>query len=274
MALALDSTIDLGNGVKIPRLGLGVWRAAPGGETRRAVAAALAEGYRHIDTAAVYGNEEDVGAAVRESGIPRDQIFVTTKLWNDDQGSGAARAFEATLKRLGLEYVDLYLIHWPVPKLRLGSWRLLEQLQAEGRCRAIGVSNFTERHLDELLDQAQKVPAVNQVEMSPFLAQQSLRAYCAKKGIVIEAYSPLTKGRRFDHPGLQEVARRVKRTPAQVLIRWALQQDVVVLPKSVRLERIRENAAVYDFALAAADLAALDQLDEGFRTAWDPSEMP
>lgn len=273
--LTITSTITLNNGVAMPRLGLGVYRATPGDETRRAVLAALEAGYRHIDTAKYYRNEADVGRALRESGIPRQDVFVTTKLANMDHGyDRALRACRESLDKLELDVVDLYLIHWPVEELRGETWAALEQLQAEGLCRAIGVSNYTLRHLDEIADHAQVVPAVNQVEFSPFLNQRGLLARCRALGVQLEAYSPLTKGRRFDHPAIQAAARRYGRTPAQVLVRWALQHDLVVIPKSSRPERIRENAAVFDFSLAPDTMAVLDGLDEGLRTSWDPTDAP
>jgi diketogulonate reductase-like aldo/keto reductase len=275
MNLHLRSTIRLNNGVEIPRLGLGVFRASRGQETHEAVSHALAQGYRHIDTARVYGNERDVGAAIRDSGIPRSEIFVTTKLWNDDQGyDSTLRACERSLKELGLEYVDLYLEHWPVPGQRLESWRAMEKLLAEGKCRAIGVSNFQKRHLEELLRNAKVVPSVNQVEFSPFLYQQELLRYCEGQGITMEAYSPLTKGQRLGHPTLGEVARRHSKTPAQVLIRWCLQHGLIVIPKSTRAERIRENSDVFGFELSAEDMRALDGLNEDLHTSWDPTDVP
>lgn len=265
--------IRLGNGVDMPRLGLGVFQAARGEETRRAVAEALRLGYRHVDTARVYGNEQDVGAAILGSGIPRPEIFVTTKLWNADQGyDQALRAFDASLARLGFETIDLYLLHWPVPGKRLESWRALERIVGEGRVRAIGVSNFMPRHLEELLGRATVVPAVNQIELSPFLQQREVRALCARHGIVVEAYSPLTRGARLGHPVVAGVAARLGRSPAQVLLRWGLQHGMVVLPKSVRPERIAENAAIFDFELPEATMAELDALEEGLVTGWDPRE--
>jgi diketogulonate reductase-like aldo/keto reductase len=250
---------------------LGVFRSQPGGETRQAVAEALRLGYRHVDTAAVYGNEADVGRAIRDSGLARADVFVTTKLWNADQGyNPALRAFDASLARLGLAAVDLYLLHWPVPGKRLDSWRALERILAEGRARAIGVSNFTPRHLDEILAHARTPPLVDQVEASPFLQQRELRALCERHGIVVEAYSPLTKGKRLDHPVVADIAGRVERSPAQVLLRWALQRGLVVLPKSTRPERIAENAAIFEFVLDDDALARLDGLDEGLVTGWDP----
>jgi methylglyoxal/glyoxal reductase len=264
-------TRKLNNAVEIPVLGLGVFQAARGEETRQAVLEALRVGYRHIDTARVYMNEHDVGAAITASGIPRAEIFVTTKLWNDDQGfDSTLRAFDESTRKLGLETVDLYLIHWPVPGRRLESWRAMEQLHQERRARAIGVSNFMERHLEELLQRARVVPAVNQIELSPFHQQRGVRALCAKHGIAVEAYSPLTKGIRLRHPAVVEIARSVEKTPAQVLLRWALQHDLIVLPKSVQPQRIAENAALFDWELDGKAMEHLDRLDEGLVTGWDP----
>jgi diketogulonate reductase-like aldo/keto reductase len=272
--VAIDQVVTLNNGVEMPVLGLGVWQVQTGNECRRAVLWALEAGYRHIDTARIYGNEKDVGAAIRDSGLPRAEIFVTTKLWNGDQGyEKALRAFDHSLSALGLEYVDLYLIHWPVPGTREDSWRALQHILEEGRSRAIGVSNYTDRHLAELLSWADVPPAVDQVEFSPYLYQVDLLEYCRGHGIQLEAYSPLTRGRQLKDVKLVNVARRVGRTPAQVLIRWALQHDLVVIPKSVRHARIVENAAVFDFSLSAEDMAVLDALDESHRFAWDPSAV-
>lgn len=268
----MNATIQLNNGVAMPRLGLGVFRAPRGEATQQAVREALRAGYRHIDTARVYGNELDVGDAVRESGLGREEVFITTKLWNEDQGyDQALRAFESSRRRLGFDYVDLYLLHWPVPEKRVDSWRALERILSEGGARAIGVSNFMNRHLEELLISASVVPAVNQIEVSPFLQQRPTRALCASRGIVVEAYSPLTKGKRLDHPVIVEIARAVQRTPAQVLLRWGLQQELVVLPKSTRPERIRQNGDIFDFELDAETMQRLDALEEGLVTGWDPS---
>ena len=260
----------LNSGASIPQVGLGVWQT-PREVTREVVATALRLGYRHVDTARIYGNERDVGLGLRDSGVAREQVFITTKLWNDDQGfDSALRAFDASLGRLGLDYVDLYLLHWPVAGRRLDSWRALERLHAEKRARAIGISNFMPPHIDELLARAQVVPAVNQIEVSPFLQHRETRALCARHGIVVEAYSPLTHGRRLGHSAVKAVATRVERSPAQVLLRWAIQHGMVVLPKSTREARIRENAAIFDFTLDAAAMAALDACEEGFVTGWDP----
>ena len=268
-------TITLRDGRTIPQLGFGVFRITPGEETKRAFEAALAAGYRHVDTAAVYRNEADVGAAIRASGFAPSSVWVTTKLANGDQGGATARrAFEVSLERLGLDAVDLYLLHWP-HELRLESWRVLEQLHAEGLARSIGVSNFLVRHLDELLAHASVPPAVNQIELSPFLYRtraDTLRR-CAEEGIAVEAYSPLTKGRRLDDSTVASIAGEVGRTPAQALIRWSLQKGFVVLPRSSNAGRIAENAAVFDFALDEAQIAALDALDEGLTTGWDPARQ-
>ena len=270
-----DTTLQLSSGARIPQVGLGVWQTPSGATTRAAVAAALDGGYRHIDTARIYGNEADVGAAVRESGVAREALFVTTKLWNADQGyDGALRAFDASLKRLGLDYVDLYLIHWPVAGKRLDSWRALERIHEDGRARSIGVSNFLVPHLEELLGKATRVPAVNQIELTPFLQRRETRALCARHGIVVEAYSPLTHGKRLDHPVIKDVARRVGRSVAQVLLRWGLQQGLVVLPKSTKPARIAENGALFDFTLDDGAMKDLDGLEEGLVTGWDPAEQP
>jgi diketogulonate reductase-like aldo/keto reductase len=248
-----------------------VFKARAGNEAYHAVRTALDNGYRHIDTAAIYGNEADVGRAISECGIPRDEIFVTTKLWNTDQGyQSALTAAAASCQRLKLEYVDLYLLHWPVPERRLDSWRALEKLYAGGSARSIGVSNFMSRHLSELLTHCQVMPAVNQIEMSPFLQQREVRALCAQHQIVVEAYSPLTKGARLAHPEIVDCANAVKRTPAQILLRWALQSNAVVLPKSVQTPRIIENASIFDFELAPTLMTRINALEEGLVTGWDP----
>ncbi len=268
----IDSTVTLAGGLQMPVLGLGVWQTGVGAETRAAVRAAIEAGYRLVDTARVYQNEADVGAAIRESGVARDRIFVTTKLWNSDHGyDRALRACDQSLARLGLEQVDLYLVHWPAPGRR-ETWRAMEQLLADGKARAIGVSNYTIRHLEELLAGCRTAPAVNQVEFSPFLHQRELLAFCRGHRIQLEAYGPLVRGHRLDHPVVVQVARKHARTPAQVLVRWGIEHDLVTIPKSSRPERIRENADVFGFALDAEDLAALDGLDEGYRTAWDPTD--
>lgn len=275
MNLDIHATVTLNNGVEMPRLGLGVYQTPPGKTTEKAVAAALDHGYRHIDTAKIYGNEHSVGKAIRRSEVPREEIFVTTKLWNSDHGyDRTIAACRESLKNLGLEYVDLYLIHWPVEGLRADSWRALETLHEEGLCRSIGVSNYTIRHLEELLGECSVVPAANQVELSPFLRQEKLLAFCRGQGIQVQAYSPLTKGRRLGDRVLKTIADRHGVSPAQVLIRWALQHDLVVLPKSENPKRIRENGSVYGFALSVEEMQELDGLHEGLRTSWDPTHQP
>ncbi|MGH8665599.1 MAG: aldo/keto reductase [Burkholderiales bacterium] len=272
--LTIGTKLRMNDGRTIPLFGYGTYQVPNGGSCRRAVAHALELGYRHIDTAALYGNEEDVGRAVRESGIARGEIFVTTKLWNSDQGyKSALKAFDRSLNRLGLDYVDLYLIHWPEPGKRADSWRALVELNQHGRARSIGVSNYTIAHLEELLRDFDVVPSNNQVELSPFLYQRKLLEYCTAKGITLTAYCPLTHGDKLDHPAITAIGKRHGKTGAQVLLRWALQHGVIAIPKSARLERIAENAALYDFGLDADDMKKLDALDEGYRTSWDPTRV-
>lgn len=273
----LAATITLHDDVAIPRLGLGVFRAEAGGQTATAVRAALRAGYRHIDTARIYGNEADVGDAIRASGLDRDHVFVTTKLWNDDHGyQPTLAAFEASRRRLGLDVIDLYLVHWPVPGLRLDTWRAMEHLLATGKVRAIGVSNYMVRHLEELLAVAEHPPSVNQIELSPYnwASRRDVLNLCAAQQIAVEAYSPLTKGRKLTDPPLAEIAAAHAKSTAQVLIRWALQKDLIVLPKSTRPERIAANADVFDFALTDSEMTRLDSLDEGLVTGWDPTGAP
>jgi len=275
MPFTLKSTVQLNNGVSMPLLGLGVYLMRPGMETYHAVKTALEIGYRLVDTASFYRNEEDVGRAVRDSAVPREAVFITTKLWNDDHGYDTAlRAFDASLKRLGLGYIDLYLIHFPVPNLRQGSWRALEKILDSGRARAIGVSNYTEGHLKELLRRSSVVPAVNQVEFSPFLYQHELLEFCRTQGIRLEAYAPLTAGRRLHDPRITGVARKHGRTNAQILLRWAVQHEVVVIPKATQADRIAENARIFDFELTSEEVLELDRLHDGFRSSWDPTSVP
>lgn len=275
LVLHPGATVALRGGVALPRIGLGVFRAGAGAPTRDAVLAALRTGYRHIDTARIYGNEKDVGEGVRQSGLPRDEVFVTTKLWNEDHGyDRTLRAFDQSLATLGLGHVDLYLVHWPVAGRRRETWRAMEAILASGRCRAIGVSNFLPRHLDDLLAEAHEPPSVNQIELHPFLQQRDLVERCRRDGIVVEAYSPLTRGERLDHPEVARVAARHGKSAAQVLVRWSLERGFVVLPKSSHPKRLAGNFAVFDFALDADDLRALDALEEGLRVAWDPHGVP
>ena len=277
MTLSLSDTITLNNGVAMPRLGLGVYQSGRGRATENAVAWALEAGYRHVDTAAMYGNETEVGAALRRAiaagAVRRDDVFVTTKLWNSDHGYDAAlRAFDTSHKRLGLEQIDLFLIHWPVPKARKESWRALERVLADGRCRAIGVSNYMVRHLQELLGHAKVAPAVNQIELHPWCQQRDVTAFCQQHDIAVEAYSPLTKGMRLKDPLLAGLARATGRSPAQLLLRWSLQKGFVTIPKSAKRERIAENAALFDFALSAQQMATLDDANEERHVTWDPRD--
>ncbi len=269
-------SVILNNGVAMPQLGFGVWQV-PDDEAAKAVATALEAGYRSIDTAAVYENERGTGEAVAASGIPREELFVTTKLWNSEQGHDSTlRAFDASLERLGLDYVDLYLIHWPVPAkdAYVDTYKALEKILADGRAKAIGVSNFLPEHLERLTAETSVVPAVNQIELHPQLAQAESRARHAELGIATEAWSPLGQGRGLlDVPALVAIGRKHGRTPAQVVLRWHLQLGNVVIPKSVTPSRIRENIEVFDFELDAEDLAAIGALDEGRRLGPNPAEF-
>jgi methylglyoxal/glyoxal reductase len=268
-----DSTV-LNNGVKMPWLGFGVWRVEEGSEVVRSVKAALAAGYRSIDTAAVYGNEVGVGEAIRESGIAREELFITTKVWNSDQGyESTLKAFEESRRKLGLEYLDLYLIHWPVKGKYTETWKALRKLYAEGLTRTIGVSNFHIHHLKDILADSDVVPAVNQVEYHPWLSQKPLLAFCQEKGIQLEAWSPQAQGKLLDHPVLVELAAKYGKSVSQIILRWDLQNGVVTIPKSVREERIAENADIFAFELSAADMATIDGLNQDKRVGSDPDNF-
>ena len=249
----------------MPVLGLGVWQMAEGRETEQAVEWALEAGYRHIDTAAMYRNERSVGAALRRSGLPREQVFITTKLM--PAHIGVEKALTQSLKRLGLDYVDLYLIHWPIPLLYVRQWRELELLRERGVAREVGVSNFGCAQLGALERHGARVPAVNQVQFSPFRYRRRLLERCRQHGIVFEAYSPLERGKGLDDPTIRGIADRVGRTSAQVMLRWAIQHGAVVIPKSSQRDRIRSNAEVFDFELDGEAMAALDALDRTNGTA-------
>ncbi|MFI1653646.1 aldo/keto reductase [Streptomyces sp. NPDC020472] len=275
MAPSAVPTVTLNNGVEMPRLGFGVFQV-PDDETTAAVTAALEAGYRSIDTAAIYGNETGVGRALAASGLPREELFVTTKLWNADQGyDSTLRAFDAGLAKLGLDHVDLYLIHWPAPARDLyrDSWRALERLVEEGRIRAAGVSNFQPAHLRRLMEGTALTPAVNQVELHPGLQQTELRAFHAEHGIATEAWSPLAQGAVLGDPAVAAIAARYGKSPAQVVIRWHLQLGNVVIPKSVTPARIRENFDVLDFALTDEEMRAVAALDRDLRTGPHPDEL-
>lgn len=267
----IESTITLNNQVEIPQFGLGVFKSPPGDDTYNAVRWALEAGYRHIDTAKAYGNESSVGKAVRDSGVPREEIFITTKLWNRDMREDRQEeAFHESLLFLGLEYVDLYLIHWPVAEKFVESWRLMEEFYKDGLTRAIGVSNFNPHHLDTLLETAQVVPALNQIEIHPLLLQRDVTKYFRDKGIAIEAWSPLGRGHLLDNPVITAIAARYEKTTAQVILRWHLQHGNIVIPKSIHKDRIISNADLYAFTLTAEDISAIDDLDKNLRFGSDP----
>ncbi|RFP66620.1 aldo/keto reductase [Hymenobacter lapidiphilus] len=270
----IGGTWPLANGVQIPYLGLGVWQAEDGAEVQQAVRWALEAGYRHIDTAAVYKNEAGVGQAIRESSVPREDVFVTSKVWNSDQGyDSTLRAFDTSLDLLGLETLDLYLIHWPVAGKFRETWRALEKLYADGRVRAIGVSNFLQHHLEELMPEAKVKPMVNQLEFHPWLVQSELQAYCRQHDIQYQAWSPLMQGKVFEQDIVNELARKYGKSPAQILVRWDLQRGVVTIPKSVKQAHIIGNADVFDFELTADELAYIDGLDRNQRLGPDPDNF-
>jgi len=259
--MTLQSRAKLNNTTEIPLLGLGVWQIPNGKPTVDAVAWALDAGYRHFDTARIYGNEEGVGEGIRNSGIPREEIWVTTKLWPTDQLQ-IRKAFDTSLAKLGIGYIDLYLVHWPTPGLVARIWKAMEELYGGGQCKAIGVSNHSIKQLSAILRNAKIPPAANQVKFSPFGFDQALLDFCNHHGIAIEAYSPLTKGRRLQDDRLRAIAQKYQRSPTQILIRWALQKGAVVLPKSQNKDHIRENARVFDFAISAPDMDHLDRFAE------------
>lgn len=264
----------LNNGLKMPWLGFGVFKLSDGQEVEQAVSYALEVGYRSIDTAAAYRNEDGVGKAIRESGIPREDVFLTTKLWNEDQRKKRAlEAFEESLKRLGTEYVDLYLVHWPVKGCYQETWQVMEKIYQSGRAKAIGVSNFLVHHLEDILRDSQIVPSVNQVEFHPFLVQPELLKFCQEHKIQVEAWSPLMQGQIVTEPIVQRMAEKYHKTPAQIALRWDLQHEVVTIPKSARSNRIAENAQIFDFELSQADMNVLDALDEGKRVGPDPDNF-
>ncbi|MGE6630057.1 aldo/keto reductase [Bacillus sp. NPDC077027] len=276
MVKSLKDTVTLNNGVEMPWFGLGVFKVEDGDQVVEAVKAAIKNGYRSIDTAAVYKNETGVGKAIKESGVAREELFITSKVWNSDQGyDQALAAFDASLNRLGLDYLDLYLIHWPGPNAATykETWRALEKLYKDGKVRAIGVSNFYIHHLEELLKDAEVVPAVNQVEFHPKLTLTELREYAKEKGIQIEAWSPLMQGKLLDHDVLKEIAERHKKSVAQVILRWDLQSDVVTIPKSINEERIIQNADIFDFELTQEDIEKINALNNNERVGSHPDSV-
>ncbi|HWO98211.1 MAG TPA: aldo/keto reductase [Bacillus sp. (in: firmicutes)] len=274
MAKNLQDCTTLHNGVKMPWFGLGVYKVEEGQEVIDSVKAAIKNGYRSIDTAAIYRNEEGVGQAIKESGVPREELFITTKVWNAAQRADATlEAFERSMTKLGLDYLDLYLIHWPVEGKYKETWKVMENLYKEGRVRAIGVSNFQIHHLEDLMKDAEIKPMVNQVEYHPRLAQKELREFCRKNGIQLEAWSPLMQGELLNNETLKELAEKHNKSVAQVILRWDLQNEVVTIPKSTKEHRIIENADIFDFELTAEDMAKIDDLNEDRRIGPDPDNF-
>jgi methylglyoxal/glyoxal reductase len=268
-----DCTV-LNNGVKMPWMGLGVWKVTDSNDIAVAVKSAIAAGYRSIDTAAVYGNEEGVGKAIAESGVAREELFITTKVWNADQGyESTLKAFEESRRKLGLDVVDLYLIHWPVKGKYKETWRAMRKLYEDGKVRSIGVSNFHIHHLEDILTDSDIVPAVNQVDYHPRLAQKPLRQFCQEKGIQLEAWSPLMQGKLLDHPVLSSLAAKHGKSVSQIILRWDLQNGVVTIPKSINEHRIIENSQVFDFVLSAKDMAEIDALNQDERVGPDPDNF-
>ncbi|CAK6471019.1 aldo/keto reductase [Peribacillus castrilensis] len=270
----IGETITLHNGVKMPQLGFGVFKVKNGNETVESVKKAIEVGYRAIDTAAIYENEEGVGQAIRECGVPREELFITSKVWNTEQGyETTLKAFEDSLNRLGLEYLDLYLIHWPGKDKYLETWRALEKLYKDGKVKSIGVSNFHVHHLENLLANSEVKPVVNQIELHPLLTQVEIRDYCAKHEIKVESWSPLGRGNLLEEPTIKHIAKKHGKSSAQVLIRWHLQHDLVVIPKSITPSRIKENAQVFDFSLSLNEMNQIDALNRNERFGSNPDEL-
>ncbi|MFQ6389892.1 aldo/keto reductase [Priestia aryabhattai] len=270
----LQSTTTLANGVKMPWLGLGVYKVEDGQEVVDSVKYAIKAGYKSIDTAKIYENEEGVGQAIKESGVSREELFVTSKVWNADQGYDTTlQAFETSLNKLGLEYLDLYLIHWPVEGKYKDTWKALEKLYKDGKIRAIGVSNFQVHHLEDLIADAEVKPMVNQVEFHPLLTQREVREYCKKQGIQVEAWSPLAQGELLDNEVLTQIAEKHGKSTAQVILRWDLQNEVVTIPKSTKEHRIIQNADVFDFELNAEEVEKINALNQNHRVGPDPDNF-
>ena len=269
--LKFEDCAELNNGVKIPWLGFGVFEVPEGEEVIQSVLWALEAGYRSIDTAKIYRNEKGVGKAIKQSGVPREEIFVTTKVWNRDQGyQSTLAAFDASLKRLQLETLDLYLIHWPVKGKYVETWRAMETIYKSGKCRSVGVSNFMIPNLEDLKASSELVPAVNQVEYHPYLQSPELYEYCKQHGTMLEAWAPIMKGQVMQVPELIAIGEKYGKTPVQVSLRWVLQKGVIAIPKSVHRERIFSNKDIYDFELSAEDMQVIAGLDRGYRTGPDP----
>jgi diketogulonate reductase-like aldo/keto reductase len=270
-------TIKLNTGLDMPAIGFGTWQIEDQDKAAKSVKTAVEVGYRLIDTAKIYGNEHGVGKGIAESGVARKEFFITTKLWNSDQGyESALKAFEQSLKRLDMEYLDLYLIHWPATDKRAESWKALQKIYSEGLAKNIGVSNYTLHHLQELLAETDVVPAVNQIEFHPFIydEQKEVLEFCREKGIVVEAYSPLARAKDLNNTTLHAIAERHDKTIAQVMLRWAIQHGTVPIPKSTNTSRIKENFSVFDFKLSDEEMRTINKLSSGNRVTWDPTNLP
>lgn len=266
--------VKLANGVLIPQFGLGVYKVEEGKEVENVVRNAIQLGYRLIDTASFYDNEEGVGRAIEQSGIPREELFITTKVWNDDHGyEQTIAAFKKSLKKLHLSYIDLYLIHWPMPNKYKDTWRALEYLYEEGLVKAIGVSNFHEHHLEEIKKVAKIMPMVNQVELHPQLSQQPLREYCWSNNIQVEAWAPIARGELSSEPQFVTLSKKYNKTVSQIILRWHIQKQVIVIPKTTKLKRLEENQAIFDFALSDEDMSVIDDYNKNKRMGKNPDDL-
>jgi diketogulonate reductase-like aldo/keto reductase len=274
MSIDINTTIKLNNGVEMPIFGLGVWKSDQGGEVESAIENALETGYRSIDTASIYLNENGVGDALQQTSIPREEVFVTSKVWNSDQGyDSTLAAFEKSLEKLKLDYLDLYLVHWPVSTMFNDTWKAMETIYKSGKARAVGVSNFLVHHLEDLLSSTELIPTVNQIEFHPHLVQQELLDYCESKSIQVEAWSPLMQGRIDEVNELVQIASKYEKSPAQVVLRWNIQRQIITIPKSSNPGRIRENADIFDFELTSQEMEEINSLDKHFRYGPDPDNF-
>jgi diketogulonate reductase-like aldo/keto reductase len=271
--ISKNKDLVLNNGVEIPLIGLGTYKMH-GYELEKALETALEFGYRHIDTAALYGNEEEIGNVLQNTGVKREDLFITTKVWNDDQGfDNTMRAIDLSLDKLQTDFVDLYLVHWPIPEKRAYTWEAMIQIYDDRKARSIGVSNYTAAHIDELMKKSPITPVVNQIEITPFLYQKKLADKCESYDIKIQAHSPLIRGTRLNNHKLKEIAKKYNKSTAQILIRWSLEKGFIVLPKSSNPERIEENIDVFNFELSSDDIINIDSLDSNMRISWDPTEL-
>src|SRR3990172_9479631 len=271
MQVDINSKLKLNNGIEIPRLGLGTYSITSKKEVNRAIHSALEAGYRLIDTATAYYNEKEIGEAIKSSPVPREEIFITTKLDNSDHGyKSTFEAFELSLKKLDTDYIDLYLIHWPISSRRNESWKAMVELLEQGKCRVIGVSNYMIRHLEDLRKNSIIKPAVNQIEFNPFVFEREVKEYCQNLGVAVEAYTPIARGRKFKHQEIKKLSDKYGKTEAQLILRWGIQHNVIVIPKSSNPERIKENADIFDFNISDEDMGVLNSLDENLRYSPDP----